>query len=207
LPGTKHQITGLFCVHTKGSAKNRKEDSQMAIQLTFEYGKRLGLPGYSSHTFGVTAKAEVNDPTQIAHEAARMYQVLQDSVDSQIINEGFIPGGHGREIARHGTQDAPGHQSEGNVAQFPGNTRQGATQAIQDTGAWMCSPKQKELILKIMDENQLPAGHADGIAVELHGKPMSGLTKLEASGVVSEFLARYRRRRNGTDNTQHGGAR
>jgi hypothetical protein len=174
----------------------------MAIQLTFEYGKRLGLPSYSSHTFGVTAKAEVNDPSQIAQEAARMYQVLQGSVDSQIVNAGFIPGDQSQDTHRHGPQSP----NTDNVAKFPGNGRQSAPQALQDTSQWMCSPKQKELILKITDENELPAGHADAIAVELHGKPMSGLTKLEASGVVSEFLARYRRRRNGTDNTQHGGA-
>jgi hypothetical protein len=168
----------------------------MAIHLTFEYGKRLGLPGYSSHTFGVTAKAEVTDPNQIASEASRMYQVLQNSVDSQIVNEGFVPG----DTLNHG-QTQP--TNTGNVTQFPGNGQQQATHSAQDSSAWMCSPKQKDLILKIMDENQLPAGHADGVAVELHGKPMSGLTKLEASGVVSEYLARYRRRKN----TQYGGSR
>tara|TARA_Y100000588_G_scaffold331046_1_gene368360 strand:+ start:334 stop:489 length:156 start_codon:yes stop_codon:yes gene_type:complete len=34
----------------------------MAILLEFNYGKKLGLPGYSSHNFGVSMKAEVNDP-------------------------------------------------------------------------------------------------------------------------------------------------
>jgi hypothetical protein len=174
----------------------------MAIQLTFEYGKRLGLPGYSSHTFGVTAKAEVNDPNQIASEAARMYQVLQGSVDSQIHDAGFVPGENSRECA-----DKPREsQGAGNVTQFPGNSRQGATGAHQEAKSWMCTPKQADLILKIMDENQLPAGFADTLAIELHGKPMSGLTKLEASGVVSEFISRYRRRRNGTTNSQYGGA-
>ena len=33
----------------------------MAILLEFNYGKKLGLPGYSSHNFGVSMKAEVNN--------------------------------------------------------------------------------------------------------------------------------------------------
>ena len=173
----------------------------MAIHLSFEYGKRLGLPGYSSHTFGVTAKAEVTDPSQISAEAERMYQVLQHSVDSQIINEGFVPG----ENKPTFTQEAAETRNTGNVAHIPGNARQEPSQAHYDTSSWKCTPKQTDLILKIMDENQLHSGFADTLALELHGKPMSGLTKLEASGVVSEFLARYRRRKNGTTNTQYGG--
>ena len=175
----------------------------MAIQLTFEYGKRLGLPGYSSHTFGVTAKAEVTDPNQINQEAERMYHVLQQSVDSQIINEGFIPGAN-----THNSAQESGHTpNEGNVTRFPENASQGPSGEPQDSTAWKCSPKQTDLILKIMEENQLPAGWADKMAQELHGKQMSELTKLEASGVVSEFISRYRRRRNSNANQQHGGPR
>ena len=43
----------------------------MAILLQFDYGKKFGLPGYSSHNFGVSMKAEVNDPEETPQEATK----------------------------------------------------------------------------------------------------------------------------------------
>lgn len=174
----------------------------MAIHLEFNYGKKLGLPGYSSHNFNVSVRSEVSNPEDILPETQRVYSILQGSVDSQIRNVGFIPGDHVQN-----TQQEPQHtQNTGNVNKFPGNEPQGPAGSVQGASAWKCSPKQTDLILKIMEENQLPVGWADNVAKELHGKSMSGLTKLEASGVVSEFISRFRRRR-GNANQQNGGHR
>ena len=63
----------------------------MAILLEIHYDKRLGLPGYSSHDFGVSLKTEVTDLDQIRQESERAYQILQKSVDSQIIHRGYVP--------------------------------------------------------------------------------------------------------------------
>lgn len=63
----------------------------MAILLEIHYDKRLGLPGYSSHDLGVTHKTEVTDLDQIRQESERAYQILQKSVDSQIIHRGYAP--------------------------------------------------------------------------------------------------------------------
>lgn len=157
----------------------------MAIVLEFNYGKKLGLPGYSSHNFTVSVSAEVQNPEDILPETQRVYSLLQQSVDSQIIQSGYVPG------------DRTIHtQTQGSKGGDPPSNAPKATNAPLDPSNWKCSPKQTALILGIIDENQLPAETADAIAVELHAKPMSGLTKLEASGVVSEFLARYRRNRN-----------
>ena len=175
----------------------------MAIHLEFNYGKKLGLPGYSSHNFNVSVRSEVSNPEDILPETRRVYSILQGSVDSQIQNTGFIPG----EAGNNSAQETQQPHNTGNVTRFPGNEPQGATGASQDTSAWKCSPKQTALILKIMEENQLPEGWADKMAQELHGKQMSSLTKLEASGVVSEFLSRYRRGRNSNANQQNGGYR
>jgi len=62
----------------------------MAILLQFDYGKKLGLPGYSSHNFGVSMKAEVSDPEEIPQEAERAYGILQEAVDKQMENPGFV---------------------------------------------------------------------------------------------------------------------
>ena len=46
----------------------------MAILLEFKYDKRLVLPGYSSHDFGVSMRTEVNDLAQIKEESEKAYR-------------------------------------------------------------------------------------------------------------------------------------
>ena len=143
----------------------------MAILLEFNYGKKLGLPGYSSHNFGVSMKAEVNDPEAIPEEAAKAYSILQESVDSQIVNPGFVPSGNGKAMQ----------------AQANGN----------ETGpnSWNCSIRQKALILSIVERNGLELDAVDDLAEELHGKPMADLQRLEVSGVITEVLNRWGRKK------------
>jgi len=165
----------------------------MAIHLEFNYGKRLGLPGFSSHTFSVSLKAEVTNPDQIAQEAQRIYGILQSSVDQQIQHQGFVP--------VHGTDqyDSNGRGTHTNGATHPngnGNGRYHNHSGHQTpcTTQWQCSEKQKNLITDIIHRNNLDLPVVDDLAIELHGKPMAQLTKLEASGVVGEIIARYGRR-------------
>ena len=63
----------------------------MAIKLTGNYAKRLGLPGYSSHQFSVSVETELTDITQVPDEVARLYRLLQDAVDCEIQETGFVP--------------------------------------------------------------------------------------------------------------------
>ena len=65
----------------------------MAVNLELIYGKKLGLPEYSSHNFSVSLKTEVGSLEDIHEEVERVYRILQDSVDAQITNPGFVPGG------------------------------------------------------------------------------------------------------------------
>ena len=51
------------------------------ITLEANYSKKIGLPGYSSHQFSVTLKSELSDIAQAEKESARLYEVLQHSVD------------------------------------------------------------------------------------------------------------------------------
>ena len=143
----------------------------MAILLEFNYGKKLGLPGYSSHHFGVSMKAEVNDPEAIPEEAAKAYSILQESVDSQIVNPGFVPSGNGKAMQ----------------AQANGN----------ETGpnSWNCSIRQRSLIVSVLERNGLELDAVDDLAEELHGKPMADLQRLEVSGVITEVLNRWGRKK------------
>lgn len=111
----------------------------MALKLIASYSKRLGLPEYSSHQFSVTIEVELTGADDVARESSRLYQTLQDSVDQQIQQTGFVPAkGYG---SRNG---ANGHHANGN-----------GSNGQSFLGRWECTDRQQELILKLIDDNQL----------------------------------------------------
>ncbi len=63
----------------------------MAIHLEANYAKKLGLPNYSSHQYTVSIRTELTDLSQVEAESARLYRVLQDAVDREIQEVGFMP--------------------------------------------------------------------------------------------------------------------
>ena len=135
------------------------------ITLEANYSKKIGLPGYSSHQFSVTLKSELADINQAQAESARLYAVLQSSVDHNIQQVGFLPNANG---------NGNGH----------GN---GHTPPVE-TDAWKCSDKQRDLILKITDEHKLDKTKVDQLAQDRFGKGVKALNKLEASGLIEELL-------------------
>jgi hypothetical protein len=134
------------------------------ITLEANYSKKIGLPGYSSHQFSVSLKTELADLSQVEQESARLYSVLQQSVDNNIRQIGYLPG----EPAR----------ANGNGQHKP--------QSEEDQ--WNCSEKQRELILKITDEHKLDKTKVDQLALDRFGKGVKQLNKLEASGLIEELL-------------------
>ena len=145
----------------------------MAVKLIANYSKRLGLPGYSSHQFSVSVETELNTTDDIAFEAERLYHNLQSNVDGQIQNTGFVPPhDYGMETP------AP----QGNTPQ-PGNVLPMATEP-----AWKCSPKQRDLILKIITENGLDKNGIEDLALERFGRGVRTLDKLQASGLIEELF-------------------
>ena len=54
--------------------------------------------------------------------------------------------------------------------------------------AWKCSDKQKDLILKIVEEHQLDTAGVEVLAVERFGKGVRLLNKVKASGIIDELL-------------------
>src|SRR5580765_3598474 len=103
------------------------------ITLEANYSKKLGLPGYSSHQFSVSLRTEITDLTQVQAESARLYKLLQEGVDASIKEPGYLP--------QNGNGNGNGHSN--------GNGR--ATQEDR----WGCSEKQRELIIKIVEEHKL----------------------------------------------------
>lgn len=146
----------------------------MAIKLIANYSKRLGLPGYSSHQFSVSIETELVTTDDVPREAERIYQLLQSNVDEQMLHTGFVP------PADYGMDDAAP----------PKGKRAPRTQApIEEL--WRCSDKQKDLILKLVDEHALDKNEVDQLARLRFNKGVKQLTKLEASGLIDELLETY----------------
>jgi hypothetical protein len=155
----------------------------MAIKLIANYSKRLGLPGYSSHQFSVSVETEVVATEHLEAECEHLYHLLQSNVDEQIQETGFVPGSTYGADSKNGGQ--PASKSETVSDSPPTNITQ-----WQGT-AWKCSDKQRDLILKIVDENKLNKKDTEGLAVERFGKGVRQLNKLEASGLIDELLDLY----------------
>ena len=136
----------------------------MAVNIELTYGKKLGLPGFSSHQFAVSIRAEVARLEDVPGEVERVYQILQASVDGQIVNTGFVPGQEPAVPARNNAKD--------------------------DQRPWKCSDKQKALIVKIVDEGKLDRSEVEQLAVNRFGHGVALLNKLEASGLIDELLGK-----------------
>jgi hypothetical protein len=141
----------------------------MAIIIETSYSKKLGLPAYSSHSYSITIRSEVADLSQVERESSKLYAILQGSVDREIQEVGFIP-------------DANGH----------GSTARTPSPASQPNGdQWNCSDRQKELILRVVEENKLDKQEVEELAKEMFNTPVKVLNKMQASGLIEELLAKY----------------
>ena len=149
----------------------------MAVLLQFDYNKRLGLPAYSSHSFGITMKAEVTDLERIGEEAERAYGLLQSAVDSQIVHQGYVSN---EDRGEHGTDQVQKTQVKVNG---------GST----DPDKWNCTVRQRGLLMTILERNDLDPEVVEDLSQELHGRPMGDLGKMQVSAVITEVLDRWGR--------------
>ena len=163
----------------------------MAITLEANYSKKIGLPGYSSHQYSLTVRTEVADIAQIRQESKQLHATLQTAVDNELHSQGWLPESH-----------AP--------AQSPANGNgNGHTTTGIGNGAWKCSAKQRELILKLADEHRLELDTVEDLARERFDKPLRDLNKLNASSLIDELLAQQgngSRRTNTTHRHARGGS-
>jgi hypothetical protein len=144
----------------------------MALKLIANYSKRLGLPGYSSHQFSVSVETEITNINELENESSRLYLTLQKSVDAEIQSTGFVPEeGYGTGI--------PAPKSSG-------------TNGQRTNGVWKCSDKQRDLILKLIEEHQIEEDTVQNLAKILLGtSEVSSLNKSQASGFIDHLIARY----------------
>ena len=85
-----------------------------------------------------------------------------------------------------------------------GNGSNGNGHSRSQSDVWQCSPKQKELILKIVDENRLDKNEIEALARERFNTPVKALNKLQASGLIEELLEKYPGKSSGNGNGRYG---
>ena len=156
----------------------------MALVIEANYSKKVGLPGYSSHQFSLTLKAEITDINQVPAESARLYRLLQDGVDTSIKEVGYLP-------------EAKPTNGNGNGHSQPRNSNGNGQPANGNHDQWNCTPKQQDLIIKIVDDNRLDKADVEKLAQDRFGKGVKQLNKLEASGFIEELFEKYPGRRSG----------
>jgi len=164
----------------------------MALKLIANYSKRLGLPGYSSHQFSVCIETEISNVDDVAEESNRLYQTLQQSVDEEIQNTGFVPD-HGYGMSEQGARNGQSNGSSGK-GHHNGN---GQTNGHASGDSWTCSDKQRELIIKLVDEHQLDKGQVEDTCRQMFGVGVKELNKLQASGLIDRIIEENGGKRNG----------
>ena len=151
----------------------------MAVFIEANYSKKLGLPGFSSHQYSVTLKTELKDLSLLEKTNSQLYRLLQDAVDSQITEVGFL----------------------GDLQQRP-SAQEPRVSSRLNGSAWTCSEKQKSLILGVVEDHRLDLKDIENLARDRFNKPLKTLNRLEASGIINELLERY-----GNQKQQHGDRR
>ena len=162
------------------------------ITLEANYSKKIGLPGYSSHQFSITLKSEIADLSKVQDESARLYQELQHAVDTSIQDVGYLPDGNG-----NGNGNSHSRPSNGHTPHTNGNGKD----------IWNCSDKQRDLIIKIVDEHKLDKNDIEKLSQERFSKGVKALNKLEASGLIDELLEKHGGKQNGRNRFQKAGGR
>lgn len=113
----------------------------------------------------VTLRTEIADLSNVQAESDRLYGLLQTAEDTSPQKVGYLP----EPAPKNGNGNGGGHTNGNN-------------------DGWKCSPKQRELILKITDEHKLDKVAVDQPALDCFGKGVPPLNKLEASGLIDELL-------------------
>lgn len=157
----------------------------MAIVFEANYSKKLGLPGFSSHQYNVTVRVELADINQVQQESERLYGLLQSCVDKEIQQTGFLPvtQSNGSGYQQNGSN---GHYQNGH------NGNNGSNGHSNGNGdSWKCTPKQRELILRIVEENNLDKNDIESLAKERFNSSVRSLNTMQASGLIEELLEKY----------------
>ncbi len=158
----------------------------MAVKIIANYSKRLGLPGYSSHQFSVSVEAELANTDNVTSEASKLYKTLQTAVDREMQSTGFVPG------SEYG---ADSHGSAPAVVEQTSQLGDRNPRTPDHNRAWKASDKQRELVLKLVENSSLDIAVVESLSEEMFGHgDLPDLNKIQMSGLIEELLSRYGKR-------------
>lgn len=180
----------------------------MAIELQATYSKKLGLPNYSSHCYVVSLRTELSDLSQVEAESTRLYALLQQSVDKEVQEVGFLPDAttYGMDQGQPNNRlNNNGHGTNGHAHARNGNNSKPVTPdrdededaAAESDMAWNCSDKQRELIQKLGKQAKMDWQDVERIATARFSQPVKLLDRKQAS-VLIEALFAHREENSGT---------
>lgn len=135
----------------------------MPVIITACVSKKVGQANYGSAGYSLTVQSEVSNLDQVREESRRLYNLLNDSVNSELSGE---------------------NQQE-KRAEWPTIVRNTPQE-------YKCSDKQRDLILKIINENEVDRADVESLSLEMFGNSdLKSLNKLQASGIIDKLLQRY----------------
>jgi hypothetical protein len=138
----------------------------MPVIITACVSKKVGQANYGSAGYSLTVQSEVSNLDQVQEESHKLYQLLNESVNQEL-----------------GTEPAPKN------AEWPRLQRNNGSTQQQE---WRCSDKQRDLILKLIDEHHLEKDVVQNLAKDLfETSEVSSLNKLQASGLIDHLIEQY----------------
>ena len=162
----------------------------MAVIFHMTYSKKLGLPNFSSHSCSVSLEVEIADVSQITGEAKRLYALMQDSVDREIQEVGFLPDATVYGMINGGSQptNGSGHHANGTNGQRSNGTFRPAQEGTPITD------KQLDLIGKVVRENNLDKSDIEQMAINMFGAGVRSLNRMQASNLIDELFEQHGRK-------------
>jgi len=162
----------------------------MAVTLSANYSKKLGLPQFSSHSFSASVEVELTDLSRVESECQKLYSLLQQSVDQEIQQVGFIPEPHsyGTNGRSNGKASYAGYSPYGNTR--PNGSNGHTTTSNGNGDHWNCTEGQRGFLLRIINENKLNKQDVEDLSQQLYQMGMKRLNKLQASQLIEELLAK-----------------
>jgi len=136
----------------------------MAIVLKATYSSGLTQAGLSDQRFSLSVRTKVADLTQVQTECARLFAVLQASVENVLQNHGSLPlnlNGHGER--RHIIRSLRGDQNR---------------------STWACSRKQRKLLRRFSAKCNLDWSFIERAAQERFAKPVQALNQSQARELI-----------------------
>jgi hypothetical protein len=143
----------------------------------------------------VSLRTELTDLSQVEGQSAELYALLQQTVDKELQAVGYLP----PEASGHGKPATNGHSATHNGSDSRKSYPIGrhTPDRSENNSRWACSEKQRDLILRVVEDNQFDKNDVERMACDLFGRGVTQLDKMQASQLIEELLEKVGKKPNG----------